>query len=228
VSLAEVKETAKHLGATFNDMVLAVAAGSLRELLLRYDGRPDRPIQSSVPVSTDKSPDRATRSEVFPCPYRCISMTRSSGSASSRAPLPSPKKDQALVGPQLYGRVMAYLPTAFAPKMFRWQAIRADKNSMKGPVSNVAGPRERGNFGGATVSEIYSTGILSPGVGINITVWGYADQVNISVLADDRTFGDVHEATDAMLHAFAEIRSAAGFPAELARVETAMPIAVAL
>jgi diacylglycerol O-acyltransferase len=73
------------------------------------------------------------------------------------------KEDQAVVGPQLYGRVMAYLPTAFAPKMFRWQAIRADKNSMMNvPVSNVAGPRERGNLGGATVSEIYSTGILSP------------------------------------------------------------------
>jgi diacylglycerol O-acyltransferase len=59
-------------------------------------------------------------------------------------------------------------------------------------------------------------------------VWSYADQVNISVLADDRTFDDVHEATDAMLHAFAEIRSAAGFPAGLASVETAVPIAGAL
>jgi len=46
---------------------------------------------------------------------------------------------------------------------------------MNVPVSNVAGPRERGNF----VSEIYSTGVLSPGVGINITVWSYADQVSV-------------------------------------------------
>jgi diacylglycerol O-acyltransferase / wax synthase len=58
-------------------------------------------------------------------------------------------------------------------------------------------------------------------------VWSYADQVNMSVLADDRTFDDVHEATDAMLHAFAEIRSAAGLPGELASVDTAMPIAEA-
>ncbi len=43
LSLAEVKETAKKLGVTFNDVVLAVAAGGLRELLLRYDGRADRP-----------------------------------------------------------------------------------------------------------------------------------------------------------------------------------------
>ncbi|MGO8967157.1 WS/DGAT domain-containing protein [Mycobacterium sp.] len=32
-------------------------------------------------------------------------------------------------------------------------------------VSSVAGPRERGHFGGAPVSEIYSTRVLSPGGG---------------------------------------------------------------
>ena len=39
LSLAEVKETSKHLGVTFNDVVLATTAGGLRELLLRYDGQ---------------------------------------------------------------------------------------------------------------------------------------------------------------------------------------------
>ena len=42
LSLAEVKETAKHLGVTFNDIVLAMAAGGLRELwrrALRRSGR---------------------------------------------------------------------------------------------------------------------------------------------------------------------------------------------
>jgi diacylglycerol O-acyltransferase / wax synthase len=37
-----------------------------------------------------------------------------------------------------------------------------------------------------------------------------AGQVNISVLADDQTLEDTHEATDAMVRAFAEIRGAAG------------------
>ena len=64
LSLAEVKETAKHLGVTFNDIVLAIAAGGLRELLLRYDGRADRPIMASVPVSTDKSTERITGNEI--------------------------------------------------------------------------------------------------------------------------------------------------------------------
>ena len=64
LSLAEVKETAKRLGVTFNDVVLAMAAGALRELLLRYDGRADQPIIATVPVSTDRSPDRITGNEI--------------------------------------------------------------------------------------------------------------------------------------------------------------------
>jgi diacylglycerol O-acyltransferase len=45
----------------------------------------------------------------------------------------------------------------------------------------------------------------------------------LSVLAEDQTLKDIHEATDAMIHAFADIRSAAGFPATLTEVATAMP-----
>ena len=55
-----------------------------------------------------------------------------------------------------------------------------------------------------------------------MTVWSYVDQVDIAVLSDDHTFNDVHEATDAMVHAFSEIRRAAGFAGDLSAVDTAM------
>lgn len=81
-------------------------------------------------------------------------------------------------------------------------------------VSSVVRPRERGHFGGAAVTEIYSTGVLSPGAPVNITVWSYADGLGIAVLTDDKTFKDPHEATEAMAQAFIELRSAAGFPTQ--------------
>jgi diacylglycerol O-acyltransferase len=90
------------------------------------------------------------------------------------------------------------------------------------PISNVPGPRERGRVGGALVTEIYSVGPLTAGSGLNITVWSYVDQLNISVLTDGATVDDPHEATDVMLTAFSEIRSAAGLPGELTVIETAM------
>lgn len=226
LSLTQVKETAKHLHITVNDMVLAMAAGGLRELLLRYDGTADRPIVASVLASTDRSPERITGNELSGMPVSLpvhvddpLERMHQISSATSIA-----KENYELIGPELYGRLVAYLPAIVAPPAFRWVARRHAHNRLWNlPISNVAGPRERGNFGGAPVSEIYSVGPLSPASGTNITVWSYVDQLNISVIADDSTFHDTHEVTDAMIHAFCEIRGAAGLPNEVIPVPTAMP-----
>jgi diacylglycerol O-acyltransferase / wax synthase len=63
---------------------------------------------------------------------------------------------------------------------------------------------------------------LTAGSGLNITVWSYVDQLNISVLSDGSTLKDPHELTVAMIDAFVEIRRAAGLPEELTVVEKAM------
>ncbi|MFY9920602.1 MAG: wax ester/triacylglycerol synthase family O-acyltransferase [Mycobacterium sp.] len=225
LSLAEVKETAKHLGVTFNDIVLAMAAGALRELLMRYDGRADRPILATVPISTDRSPDRITGNAIggltvslpvhIDNPLERVRLT-----AKSTA---SAKESNELLGPELQGRMMEYLPPPLAPTLFRRQSKRADQNKvMNVAVSNVPGPRLSGHIGGAPVSEIYSVGILSAGSAFNMTVWSYVDQLDIAVLSDDRTFHDVHEATDSMIHAFGEIRASAGLFGKPSTVETAM------
>jgi len=210
--LADFRATAKALGITMNDLVLTTAAGGLRKLLLTYDGAADRPIIASVPTATDKS-DRVTGNEISGL---SISLPVHIADPTERARLVAlatriAKEDHEILGPRLYGRMMAYLPTAVAPTAFRWLARREAPNKMMNvAVSSVAGPRERGHFGGAAVSEIYSTGVLSPGAPVNITVWSYVDQLGIAVLTDDQTFNDPHEATDALIEAFTELRSAAG------------------
>jgi hypothetical protein len=132
------------------------------------------------------------------------------------------KEDNELFGPQLHGQMMEYLPPPLTPALFRWQSKRTARSKiMNVAVSNVPGPRQRGHIGGAPVSEIYSVGVLSAGSAFNMTVWSYVDQLDIAVLSDDRTFKDPHEATDAMIHAFGEIRRACGL-SDAATVETAM------
>jgi diacylglycerol O-acyltransferase len=213
--LADVKATAKALGITMTDAVLAMVAGGLRTLLLAYDGTADRPILASVPTATDKS-NRITGNEISGL---MISLPVHIADPIERARLVAlatqiAKEDHEILGPKLYGRLMAYLPTAFAPAAFRWLGGRDMPNKvMNVAVSSVVGPRQRGHFGGATVTEIYSTGVLSPGAPVNITVWSYVDQLGIAVLTDDLTFKEPHEATDGITDAFAELRSAAGISA---------------
>jgi diacylglycerol O-acyltransferase / wax synthase len=226
LALSDVKAAAKALHVSINDVILATAAGALRELLQKYDGGADEPIIASVPTATDRSPDRITGNEIsglsISLPVHIadpIERVRLVAVATGRA-----KEDHELIGPELYCRMMTYLPTAVAPSAFRWLSKRDGRNTMMNvAVSNVPGPRVRGHFGGAPVSEIYSTGVLSLGAPVNITVWSYVDQMGIAVLTDDRTFGDVHEATDALVRAFAEIHSAAGLSEELEVVAAALP-----
>jgi diacylglycerol O-acyltransferase len=210
--LADFKATAKVLGITLNDLILTTAAGGLRKLLLDYDGRADRPLIASVPTATDKS-DRVTGNEISGL---MVSLPVHIADPAERARLVAlatriAKEDHEVLGPRLYGRMMAYLPPAIAPAAFRWLGRRDAPNKMMNvAVSSVMGPRERGHFAGAPVSEIYSTGVLSPGAPVNITVWSYADQLGIAVLTDDETFNDPHEATAALRSAFSELRCAAG------------------
>jgi hypothetical protein len=133
------------------------------------------------------------------------------------------KEDFRLLGPTVLKSWVAYLPPPLAPPVYRWHSRRKPRHKLLNlPISNVAARRERGSIGGATVSGIYSVGPLLAGCMMNITVWSYVDQFNISVLTHDRTLDDPHEATDAIIHAFADIRRAAGLSAELTEVGTAM------
>ena len=84
--------------------------------------------------------------------------------------------------------MVGLLPPAPAEKLFHWLADKDGQNKVLNiPISNVPGPREYGRVGGALVTEIYSVGPLTTGSGLNITVWSYVDQLNISVLSDGAT-----------------------------------------
>ncbi|WP_068183298.1 wax ester/triacylglycerol synthase family O-acyltransferase [Mycobacterium sp. UM_CSW] len=225
LALADAKQTSKQLGVTLNELVLAISTRALRELLLRYDGTAGKPIIASVPVNTDPSPDRIAGNAMggmfvslpvhIDSPLEQVQLTRvASGIA---------KENNQLLGPELMGRWTTYMPPPLAPLGFRWLSQREMQNSLYNvSVSNVRGPQERGRIGGATISEFCSVGPLTPGCGMNITVWSYVDQLNISILTDDRTLSDAHEATNAMLDGFAEIREAAGLSSGLSEVPTAM------
>jgi WS/DGAT/MGAT family acyltransferase len=224
LALADVKTTGKKLGATINDMVLAMSSGALRNLLLRYDGKAE-PLLASVPISFDFSPERISGNKfsgmMVALPTDIQDPLERVQAAHDNAVFA--KESHHLLGPELVSRWAAYWPPSGTEAMFRWLSSRDGQNKVLNlNISNVPGPRTRGRVGGALVTEIYSVGPLTAGSGLNITVWSYVDQLNISVLSDGATLKDPHEVTEAMIAEFIEIRRAAGLSEDLTVVEEAM------
>jgi WS/DGAT/MGAT family acyltransferase len=225
LALADVKTTGKMLGATINDMVLAMSSGALRALQLRYEGKADHPLLASVPMSFDFSPERISGNRftgvLMPLPVDADDPLERVRRASADAALA--KESSQLIGPELVARWASYVPPAAVEALFRRLSDKDGQNKVLNlNISNVPGPRQQGKVGGATVTEIYSVGPLTAASGLNITVWSYVDQLNISVLSDTATVDDPHEVTDAMVQDFREIRRAAGISDELTVIGTAM------
>lgn len=218
LELAEVKGTGKRLGATINDMVLAISTGALRALLLKYDGHADEPLLGGVPMSIDTSPERisgnALGTVVVTLPVQVADPLEWVRLAHTGATIG--KENAQLLGSELVSRWSNYAPPTLTEWAFRHISTSRSGNKLVNvPVSNVPGPRQSGRVAGVPLAEIYSVGPLTFGVGVNITVWSYVDQLKISVLADDVTFDDPHEVTEAMVGAFALIRQAAEHVAEV-------------
>ncbi|MGA5465063.1 WS/DGAT/MGAT family O-acyltransferase [Mycobacterium sp. NPDC050041] len=231
LALADVKEAAAALGVTLNDVVLATVSGALRELLLRYDGKADQPLIAGVPVSIDPSPDRLVGNEFS---YLTPSLPTHVEDVGERVRLTAlstsiAKETHRLLGPTLVASWLNYLPPQVTPPLFRFQGRRVESSTiMNLTVSNVRGPARPGRVEGAAVTEIYSVGPLVAGSGMNVTVWSYVDQLNVSVLTDDRTLADPHEATDAIRRAFCEIRAAADISSPLTPTVDTLPLAAAV
>ena len=217
------------MAVTLNDIVLAMAAGALRQLLLRYDGCADSPLIAGVPVSYNTSPERLVGNEFT---YMTPSLPVHIDDPLERVKLTAmataiAKENHPLLGPTLLPawltsfrrRRAADVPQAGQPDGI---GERHEPDHLE--RAWTAGARQHR---GRDDHEIYSVGPVVAGSGMNITVWSYVDQLAISVLTDDLTLEDPHEATDAMIDAFIEIRRAAGLPADLTPVGDTLPLTAA-
>ena len=224
MALTDAKQTSKHFGITLNDLVLALCAGALRTMLLRLGEATDRPLIASVPVNTDARPERISGNALgalfVSLPVHVddvlkrIELTRVATTIA--------KENNLRLGPELMGRWTDYMPPPLAAVGLRQMGIRSSRNRLYNvSISNVPGPRERGQIAGSVMDQFYSVGPLTAGCAMNITVWSYVDQLNFSVLTDDNV-GDPHHITDAVLQELADVRRAAGLPDKLTAVDAAM------
>jgi diacylglycerol O-acyltransferase len=218
LSLEDVRNLKNRLGVTLNDVVLAVMAGALRHYFLAHDELPDGPLAVSVPVGAD-DPGVVRRmgnnvTTLFTLLHTEIA-DPIERTYAIRKDTEQGKADLAIFGKHQWGDLMQYVP----PNLMTWSCQRKFRlKPANDPdfrpnsniaISNVPGPREKLESDDGTLEALYSAGVLGEGMGLNITVWSYIDQLNVSALACHRAMPDLEMLTAAIPVALEELQQAA-------------------
>ena len=215
LALADVKEAKSAFDVSINDIVLAMVAGSLRAWLDKRGALPDRALVAGVPVSTD-DPEAIRRlggnkvSNMFTTlatniedPVDRLHAIHHVTSAA--------KEVHNILGVDMLADWSEYTPPrpySFLMRQYsRYGLAERVRPPINVVVSNVPGPREPLYVAGARMEGIYSVGPILEGIGLNVTVWSYCDQLNVGVIACREHIADPHEITDGMAAALDELLS---------------------
>lgn len=182
LELARFKAVGATVGATVNDVALAVCAGAVRRYLLKREALPGPSLTASIPMAlprTDGKPGNAVSG--FVCPLatdeadprrrleRIAAITaRTKQQMTGRSP--AALEQFALLGmaPLLLGQMAGVLSRV--PPFFNFV------------VSNIIASTRPLYLMGAQMEAMYPVSFLLDGYALNVTVIGYADKVAIGFL----------------------------------------------
>jgi WS/DGAT/MGAT family acyltransferase len=174
-----LKRAARACGGTINDAVLAVTGAALRRFLLELNALPDEPLTAMVPVNVRPKGDQGGGNEVgavlasFATDVRDpVERLRAIVASTRRA------KEQ-LQGMSKNAR-MQYAALILAPMLLSQVPGAAGRvrPAFNVVVSNVPGSDEPLYFRGWRAEAVYPLSIPFHGYGLNVTVAGYAGELD--------------------------------------------------
>jgi len=215
--LAECKRVKEAFGVTLNDVALALVTGALRRHLAAHGVSTERPLVASVPVSVGDAEAAprlfGNRIAYFQTALRADLVGAADRLAGTRASTEAAKSELALLGRETMSDWMDYLPglpyTIVRRLQSRWRLAELYPSPSNLIVSNVPGPREPRFWSGTRMEELYSVGPLAEGIGLNVTMWSYCDQLGFGLLACRKAIPDLWELADALHAELGELQAAA-------------------
>jgi len=213
-SLDTVKQIKNAVGATVNDVVMAVCAGGIRTWLERHGELPEAPLVAMIPVSirTGEEVEKWTN--------------RVSGLA---AVLPTDLDDplervkavhEAMVGAkELWNALPAESLTDFAqfppPAVFAQATRLVTRLGRQSPafnlvISNVPGPRQPLYMAGARLMHYFPVSTITDGQGLNITVQSYLDTLDFGLVSCRELVPDLWDLLDDIINDLELLAKAAG------------------
>jgi diacylglycerol O-acyltransferase len=200
VPLEDVKLARQVLECTVNDVFLAGVAGGLQRLLRDRDEEPGAPLVAMVPVSTrpagegDQLGNQVSGMLVSLATDIADPVLRLDAIAESTRVA---KDQEHLHRGRFVGDLAQIAPPALASRLARavsgtrlFDRVRPLFNVT---VSGVKGPDFPLFCAGSRVADMYPVGPIAEGVGLNVTIVSYLDQVHFGLLACRRLIPELHQ-----------------------------------
>jgi diacylglycerol O-acyltransferase / wax synthase len=187
--LADVRRVCEILGGTTNDVVLACAAGALREFFATREEQVDGPLVAMVPVSVRAESEQGALGNRISATLVSLATDLDGATArleAIRTGMSAAKEQCETIGAGFFASWAEAARPAVTRRLSRLLTNLRVFDRVGPPfnviVSNVPGPDFPLYLAGARLVGIYPFGPIVEGVGLNITVFSYLDTVHVGVL----------------------------------------------
>jgi diacylglycerol O-acyltransferase len=212
ISLREVKAIKNATGTTVNDVVMATCAGAMRSFLLAHDELPAEPLVTMVPVSV-RTPEQfgtfgnrvSTMIVALPTdepdPARRLERIHET--------MRSAKERHQALPATLLQDANEVIPPALLARASRVTARLAVTRGLEAPtnlvISNVPGSPVPLYLAGAKLEAQYPISAIIDGIGMNITLLSYRDQLDFGIVADREMLDEAWDLIARLKAAHAEL-----------------------
>jgi diacylglycerol O-acyltransferase / wax synthase len=205
LSLTDVKAVKTALGATVNDVIVAMCAGALRTWLTERGELPDEPLVAMIPVSVRTPEQRGTygnRVSTMAVAIPTHLAEPLARVAAAHETMRSAKDHHSAVPASLLQDATQFIPPAIIARASRVTTRLAARNAVTPlfnvVISNVPGSPMPLYSAGARLLANYPVSAIAHGVGLNITVLSYEDRLDFAIVTDRDQVPDPWPLIDAL------------------------------
>jgi WS/DGAT/MGAT family acyltransferase len=216
VKLDDVKTVKNAVGATVNDVILALMGGTLRRYLEKHDCLPDSPLIAVCPVSVRGEHETGQMNNKVSAMFTSLATDVDDPLERIRRisqVTKGAKEDHNALGADLLQNWAEHAaPTTFALAARLYSSLNiSDRHRPihNVVISNVPGPPFPLYYAGAKLEYTLPMGPVMEGAGLNITVLSYMDNVDIGFMACRELVPDVWSLVDYVDDAMQELLDAA-------------------
>jgi len=215
LSLTDVREIKHALGATVNDVVVALCASALRSWFKGRGELPDEPLVAMIPVSVRTAEQRGTygnRVSTMAVPIPTNVSDPIGRVTAAHEAMRAAKEHHRAIPATLLQDATQFIPPAIAARASR-VTLRLSARNSGSPIFNVVISNVPGSplplySAGARLLANYPVSAVTDGMGLNFTVLSYEDRLDFAVVADREQVPDAWPLMTALSASLDELKAA--------------------